>query len=85
MTAKIDVYTTTYCPFCVQAKNLLNRKALAFNEIDVTNDDEMRMKLVEMSGGRKTVPQIFINGQCVGGFTDLQALDVSGELDEMVK
>lgn len=85
MTAKIDVYTTTYCPYCVQAKNLLTKKGYAYQEIDVTQDDDMRVKLVEMSGGRKTVPQIFINGQSIGGFTDLQALDVSGELANLVK
>jgi len=81
---KVEVYTTTYCPFCAQAKNLLKSKGVAFDEIDVTDDDELRAKMIEMSGGRRTVPEIFINGKLVGGFEELKALDDSGKLDNLL-
>ncbi|HEY8963049.1 MAG TPA: glutaredoxin domain-containing protein, partial [Alphaproteobacteria bacterium] len=60
-------------------------KGVPFNEIDVTGDDGARQRLVEISDGRRTVPQIFINGKGVGGFTDLYKLDQSGELDDLLK
>ena len=82
--AKVEVYTTTYCQFCKQAKNLLKSKGVAFDEIDVTDDDELRAKMIEMSGGRRTVPEIFINGKIVGGFEELKALDDSGKLDNLL-
>ncbi len=82
--AKVEVYTTTYCQFCKQAKNLLKSKGVAFDEIDVTDDAELRAKMIEMSGGRRTVPEIFINGKIVGGFEELKALDDSGKLDNLL-
>lgn len=82
--AKVEVYTTTYCPFCHRAKALLNSKGVAFEEIDVTNDPELRRKMVELSGGRRTVPEIFINGRIIGGYDELRALDVNGELDALL-
>jgi glutaredoxin 3 len=82
--AKVEVYTTTYCPFCVRAKNLLKRKGVAFDEIDVTDDDALREKMIEMSGGRRTVPEIFVNGKIVGGFDELKALDDEGKLDDLL-
>ncbi|MGB8413472.1 MAG: glutaredoxin 3 [Candidatus Binatus sp.] len=81
---KVEVYTTTYCPFCVRAKNLLKSKGVAFDEIDVTHDHELRAKMIEMSGGRRTVPEIFINGRIIGGFDELKALDDSGKLDNLL-
>ncbi|MGO8804402.1 glutaredoxin 3 [Candidatus Binatus sp.] len=81
---KVEVYTTTYCPFCARAKNLLRSKGVAFDEIDVTDDAELRAKLIEMSGGRRTVPEIFINGRIIGGFDELKALDDSGKLDKLL-
>lgn len=80
MTAKVDLYTTTYCPYCVRAKDYLSKKGVAFNEIDVTGDDAARIDLVNKSGGRKTVPQIFINEKPIGGFDDMVALDRQGGL-----
>ncbi len=81
----ITMYTTTYCPYCVKAKELLKRKGFTeINEIDVTNSDELRIELMEKSGGRKTVPQIFINGTHVGGFDDMYALDKQGGLDKLL-
>lgn len=81
---KIEIYTTSYCPYCVKAKQLLQAKKINFQEINVEGDDEARIKLVEQSGGRKTVPQIFINGQHIGGCDDLYALEDSGELNKIL-
>ncbi len=82
--AEIIIYTTNYCPYCVKAKQLLRTKGLEFEEIDLTNDDAGRMQLVEKSGGRKTVPQIFVNGQHIGGCDDLFSLDAKKELDTLL-
>jgi glutaredoxin 3 len=82
--AKVEIYTTSYCPFCIRAKSLLQGKGIAFNEIDVTDDDAMCEKMIELSGGRRTVPEIFINGKIVGGYDELSALDARGELDAML-
>lgn len=82
--AKVEVYTTNYCPYCVRAKDLLNRKGKEFSEIDVTDDMGLREKLVEKAGGRRTVPQIFINDEHIGGFDDLNALDKEGKLDALL-
>lgn len=81
---KVEVYSTTYCPYCVRAKQLLDAKDVDYTEIDVTGDDAARVALVEKSGGRRTVPQIFINGQSIGGYDDLKALEESGKLDGML-
>ena len=82
--AKVEVYTTEYCPYCVRAKALLKRKGVEFEEVDVTDDAALRQKMVELSGGRRTVPEIFINGKIVGGYDELKALDDAGELDSML-
>ena len=82
--ATIEIYTTNVCPYCVKAKRLLDAKDLDYTEIDLTGDDEARMALVQKSGGRRTVPQIFINGQAIGGFDDMYALEQSGELDKLL-
>jgi glutaredoxin 3 len=81
--ATVVVYTTQYCPFCVQAKALLTRKGVPFEEIDVSDDDVLRTKMVETSG-RRTVPQIFIDGRPIGGYEELRALDDDGELDRLL-
>jgi len=82
--ADVVVYTTNYCPYCIKAKQLLSNKGVTFQEIDLSNDDAGRIELVNMSGGRKTVPQIFINGQHIGGYDDLYALDTKKELDPLL-
>jgi glutaredoxin 3 len=82
--AKVQVYTTTYCPFCTRAKVLLKSKGVAFEEIDVSDDDELREKMVELSGGRRTVPEIFINDKIIGGYDELRALESKGELDGLL-
>ena len=81
---RFDVYVTTFCPYCVRAKSLLKKKGLAYQEIDVTGDEEKRAWLVQASGGRRTVPQIFLDGKPLGGSDELHALDRSGELDRML-
>ena len=82
--AKVEVYTTTFCPYCVRAKSLLKSKGVSFEEIDVTEDSALREKMVELSGGRRTVPEIFINGEIVGGYDELRALDDEGRLDALL-
>lgn len=82
--AKVEVYSTNYCPYCVRAKQLLDAKDIDYTEIDVSGNDEARMALVEKSGGRKTVPQIFINDAAIGGYDDLRALEESGKLDVLL-
>lgn len=82
--ATIEIYTTNVCPYCVKAKRLLDAKDVDYTEIDLTGDDDGRIALVEKSGGRRTVPQIFINGKAIGGCDDLYALEESGELDKLL-
>ncbi|HLT30512.1 MAG TPA: glutaredoxin 3 [Myxococcaceae bacterium] len=85
MAQPVRIYTTTSCGFCVRAKELMKRKNIAFEEIDVTHDPEERQRLVAASGGQRTVPQIFIGETHVGGYTDLAQLDREGKLDAMVQ
>jgi glutaredoxin 3 len=80
----VKIYTTTYCGYCVRAKDLLTRKGVKYEEVDVTANDDMRSKLVEMSGGQRTVPQIWIGDTHVGGYSDLARLDSEGRLDPML-
>ena len=82
--AEIKIYRTTYCPYCDMAKNLFRKMDVEFEEIDVTSDPAMRKKLVEMTGGLRTVPQIFIDGEPIGGYTDALALYQKGELQQKV-
>lgn len=83
--ADITIYTKDYCPYCVKAKNLLKRKGQeGIKEIDITHDEALQKEMIEKSGGRKTVPQIFINGAHVGGCDDLHTLDAAGKLDSLL-
>lgn len=79
--AEIKMYTRSLCGYCFAAERLLKQKGLAFEEIDATGKPELRQWLVEASGGRTTLPQIFIDGKPIGGYDDLKALERSGELD----
>lgn len=81
--AEIIIYTTPICPYCVRAKQLLKQKGVEWKEVDVSRDANERMALMERTKQR-TVPQIFINDQHVGGFDDLYALDRAGKLDAML-
>jgi glutaredoxin 3 len=80
---EILMYSTAWCPYCVRAKSLLERKGLAFREIRVDENPAERDVMLARSGGRRTVPQIFIGDRHVGGFDDLYALDKAGELDTL--
>jgi glutaredoxin 3 len=80
----IEIYTTPYCPYCLYAKALLKKKNVAFTEIDVSRDRELRRKMTERANGQTTVPQIFIGATHVGGCDDLYALDGAGELDPLL-
>ncbi len=82
--ADIVIYTKDYCPYCVKAKNLLKHKGKSFREIDITRDEKLQQEMVTKSGGRRTVPQIFIGNTHVGGFDDLAALDKAGKLDALL-
>jgi glutaredoxin 3 len=82
--AKVEVYTTNYCPYCMRAKVLLKSKGVKFEEIDVTDDPDLRAKMVVLAGGRQTVPEIFINGEIIGGCDELYALERSGQLDKLL-
>jgi glutaredoxin 3 len=77
----IEIYTTSYCPYCHAAKRLLSRKGVQFMEIDVSGDAKRRSEMVARANGRMTVPQIFIGSTHVGGYDDLSALDRAGKLD----
>ncbi len=81
---EVTLYSTQTCPYCRQAEKFLTARGVAFKNIDVTTDDAMRARLVELSGMR-TVPQIFIGDRSIGGYTDMVALERKGELDVLLK
>lgn len=83
-TAPVVMYSTAYCGYCQRARNLLERKGVAVQEIKVDEDARERETMLQRSGGRRTVPQIFIGERHVGGYDDLAALDRSGELDQLL-
>lgn len=80
----VEIYTTPTCPYCLAAKRLLTKKGVAFTEIDVSRDPDLRAAMTARAGGRRTVPQIFIGGVAVGGSDDIHALDAAGKLDAML-
>jgi glutaredoxin 3 len=82
--APVEIYTTPYCPYCLDAKALLRRKGVNFVEIDVSGNRELRTKMVQRAHGRMTVPQIFIGATHVGGCDDLYALEDAGKLDPLL-
>ncbi len=81
--AKIEIYTTPFCGYCARAKSLLDEKGAAYEETDVMMDDKKRTEMRERSR-RSSVPQIFINGQHIGGSDDLAALEQAGKLDALL-
>jgi len=82
--AKVVIYSKTYCPFCVRAKNLFDNKNVSYEEIMVDSDPQLFIDLKQKTG-MMTVPQIFIDDQLIGGYTDLADLDAKGELDPLLK
>jgi len=81
----VEIYTWRTCPFCIRAKALLNRKGVPFTEYAIDGDETARAKMAERAGGRRSVPQIFINGQHIGGCDDLYNLERSGELERLLQ
>jgi glutaredoxin 3 len=81
----IKIYTTPICPYCVRAKELLKKKGAAFEEVDVFMDRNARVEMERRSGGRRTVPQIFVGDVHVGGSDDLVELECAGRLDPLLK
>ena len=81
---KVEIYTTPTCPFCHRAKALLNQKGAAFQEIAVAGNSDLRAAMTQRAGGRRTVPQIFIDDRHIGGSDDLRALESQGKLDALL-
>lgn len=83
-TSEVVMYSTTWCGYCQRARGLLQRKGVDIREIKVDEDPSQREVMVQKSGGRRTVPQIFIGERHVGGYDDLAALERAGELDKLL-
>ena len=83
MSAKITMYSTRFCPYCMRARSLLGKKNVAYEEIDVGSDTSLWQKMQSLSG-RDSVPQIFINDESIGGYDDMALLDRQGKLDSML-
>lgn len=84
MSCEVVVYTKKSCPYCDMAKDLFDRKGVSYTMIDITDNSEAAAIMIEKSGGRKTVPQIFIGTTCVGGFDDLNRMNEEGLLDGLL-
>ena len=82
--AKVEIYTTSSCGFCVRAKRLLELKKVAYDETPIDRGGESRAQMLQRANGRSTVPQIFIGGTHIGGCDDLMALEMDGKLDAML-
>ena len=83
--SKVEIYTQPWCPFCERAMHILTTKQVAFQEIDAPNGSAARQDATRRSGGRTSVPQIFIDGRHIGGCDDMVALDRAGKLDPMLR
>jgi glutaredoxin 3 len=79
--ARVEIYSTMFCGYCARAKGLLDRKGVAYVNIDVIEDSARRDEMIARSGGRQTVPQIFIDSEHIGGSDELLALERAGKLD----
>lgn len=83
--AKVEIYYWTTCPFCARARTLLDSKNIKYTGYDITGDNEAREAMIERTGGPKSVPQIFINDQHIGGCDDLYVLEEQGNLDSLLE
>ncbi len=81
---KVTIYTADHCPYCVRAKSLLQRKQIQFEEIEIVND-EIRDAMIIKSGGKRSVPQIFIGEKHIGGYDELYELDRQKKLDDLLQ
>ena len=84
MAANVEIYTWSSCPFCIRAKALLKKKGVDFTEYVIDGDEAARDKMAQRANGRRSVPQIFINDQHIGGCDDIHALDAQGNLDPLL-
>ena len=82
--ALVEIYTTPWCPYCLAAKRLLATKGVAYEETDVSGDSDKRQEMMARAQGRYTVPQIFIDERHIGGYDDMAALDLDGNLDPLL-
>ena len=82
--SKVEIYTWQYCPFCIKAKTLLNQKNIKFTEYKIDGDEDARDKMSSRADGRRSVPQIFINDEGIGGCDDLFALEKENKLDNLL-
>jgi glutaredoxin 3 len=82
--ARIEIYTSPWCPYCTRAKRLLDQKGVDYQEIDIMAEPRRRPEMVERAGGRTSVPQIFIDDVGIGGCDDMHALDRSGRLNGLL-
>ncbi|WP_240224323.1 glutaredoxin 3 [Rheinheimera hassiensis] len=83
--SQVTIYTKAYCPYCVRAKSVLDNKGVAYQEIRIDEQPELRPQMIERAAGRTTVPQIFIGEQHIGGCDDMLALDAAGKLDPLLQ
>ncbi|NJL89794.1 MAG: glutaredoxin 3 [Coleofasciculaceae cyanobacterium SM2_1_6] len=84
MAANVEIYTWSRCPFCIRAKGLLDKKGVSYQEYCIDGDEEARDVMAGRSKGRRSLPQIFINDQHIGGCDDLHTLDARGKLDSLL-
>jgi glutaredoxin 3 len=84
MAAKVEIYTWATCPFCIRAKTLLKNKGVDFVEYGIDGDEVARSQMQERANGRRSLPQIFINDEHIGGCDDIYALDRQGKLDNLL-
>lgn len=85
MKPNVEIYTWTYCPFCIRAKALLDRKGVKYTEYVIDGDDRARDKMSQRANGRRSVPQIFIDDRHIGGCDDIHALESRGDLDPLLE
>lgn len=83
--AKVEIYSSLFCPYCARAKRLLDQKGIEYVDIDVIADTAKRGEMVSRAKGRTSVPQIFIGGAHIGGYEDLDALERQGKLDGLLR
>ena len=85
MSPNVEIYTWSSCPFCIRAKSLLNKKGVEFTEYSIDGDNQAREKMAQRANGARSLPQIFINDQHIGGRDDLHTLEFQGKLDNLLK
>ena len=82
--AKVKIYTTPYCPFCLKVKNLMKNKKIGYEEVDLSSNPEKFEEMISKSNGSRTVPQIFVNGTHIGDCNYIHELDNKGQLDKIL-